>query len=110
MGTTGNNSWQRGARKVLPLAGAAVPAIGVAAPWQGDCQRARVAVACAGATATAQRGKRASIFLVYYRAYVHVIICNYMERHGGSMEVITRPTMSWREITTYGDAIIRRNQ
>ncbi|RZS08855.1 hypothetical protein BHM03_00039875 [Ensete ventricosum] len=29
-----------------------------------------------------------------------------MERHSGSVEV-TRPTMSWREIMTHGDAMIR---
>ncbi|RWW28612.1 hypothetical protein GW17_00006899 [Ensete ventricosum] len=32
----------------LSPAGAMTPAVGVAAPWQGGCQRARVAVACAG--------------------------------------------------------------
>ncbi|RRT35847.1 hypothetical protein B296_00040496 [Ensete ventricosum] len=47
-----------------------------------------------------------SVFLVYCRACMPVIIYNYMERHGGSMEVIAGSTMPWREITTYGDVTI----
>ncbi|RRT71693.1 hypothetical protein B296_00015692 [Ensete ventricosum] len=34
---------------------AATPAVGVVAPWQGDCKRARAAIACVGATT--QKGK-----------------------------------------------------
>ncbi|RWW06581.1 hypothetical protein GW17_00030081 [Ensete ventricosum] len=109
----GNSRWQRDTRKgancrvpargcssrlALPPAGVAASAARVVAPWQGDCQRARAATACAGATAAAtHRGQGesyASIFLVYCQAYVPVIICNYMERHGRSMEVTTGPTMS----------------
>ncbi|RWW39418.1 hypothetical protein BHE74_00055251 [Ensete ventricosum] len=39
----------------LPPTGAAAPTVGVAAPWQGGCQRARAVAACAAAV---QRGKR----------------------------------------------------
>ncbi|RRT33908.1 hypothetical protein B296_00056901 [Ensete ventricosum] len=49
-------------------------------------------------------------FLIYCWVCVPVIICNYMERHSGSVEVITGPTIPWREITTHGDAMIRRNR
>ncbi|RRT32161.1 hypothetical protein B296_00037740, partial [Ensete ventricosum] len=42
--------------------------------------------------------------------YVPVIICNYMKRHNGSVEVTAGPTMPWRVITPYGIATIRRNQ
>ncbi|RZS09668.1 hypothetical protein BHM03_00040785 [Ensete ventricosum] len=48
-------------KPALPPARATAPATGVAAPWQGGCQRARAAVACAGAAAmatTAKGGKR----------------------------------------------------
>ncbi|RWW06924.1 hypothetical protein GW17_00029710 [Ensete ventricosum] len=51
-----------------------------------------------------------SVFHVYCRVYVSVIICNYMERRSGSVEVTEGPTMSWREITTHGDAMIRQNR
>ncbi|RWW52134.1 hypothetical protein BHE74_00041467 [Ensete ventricosum] len=61
----GHSCLQRGTRKGLSPAGVAPPAVGVAAPWQGGCQRARAAaacagaaVACAGAVAAMQRGKR----------------------------------------------------
>ncbi|RWV84135.1 hypothetical protein GW17_00054180 [Ensete ventricosum] len=39
-----------------------------------------------------------------------VIICNYIERRSGSVEVTTGPTMSWREIRTHGDTTIQRNR
>ncbi|RRT31189.1 hypothetical protein B296_00058495, partial [Ensete ventricosum] len=50
------------------------------------------------------------IFLVYCRAYVLVIICNYMERRRGNVKVTAGPTMLWREIMPHGDATIRRNR
>ncbi|RRT32587.1 hypothetical protein B296_00051335 [Ensete ventricosum] len=125
----GNSCWQRDTRKgadcrvpardcssrlaLLP-AGVAAPVARVVAPWQGDCQRARAATAYAGATvATTHKGQGesyASVFLVYCQAYMPVIICNYMERHGRSMKVTMGLTISWREITMYGDATIRRNR
>ncbi|RZR88719.1 hypothetical protein BHM03_00016349 [Ensete ventricosum] len=42
------HSLLQGARKGLPPTGATTPAAGVAAPWQGGCQRARATAACAG--------------------------------------------------------------
>ncbi|RWV90530.1 hypothetical protein GW17_00047255 [Ensete ventricosum] len=44
-------------RPALRLAGAATPAVGVAAPWQGVCQRARAVATCVATTPTTQRGK-----------------------------------------------------
>ncbi|RWV81114.1 hypothetical protein GW17_00057496, partial [Ensete ventricosum] len=43
-------------RPTLSPVGAVAPAAEVAAPWQGDYQRARAAAACVAATAT-QKGK-----------------------------------------------------
>ncbi|RZS14568.1 hypothetical protein BHM03_00046280 [Ensete ventricosum] len=54
--------------------------------------------------------RRTCVFLIYCWTYVLVIICNYMERRSGSVEVTAGPMMPWREITTHGDAMIRRNR
>ncbi|RWV83169.1 hypothetical protein GW17_00055264 [Ensete ventricosum] len=59
----------------VALATRAAASRGSGADRRSGCRRARVVTACAGA------------------------------RHGGSVEVTARPTMSWREITTHGDAM-----
>ncbi|KAJ8472269.1 hypothetical protein OPV22_026612 [Ensete ventricosum] len=55
----------------LPLAGAVAPTVGVAAPKQGGCQRARAAAAYIGAAATTmQKGKEGygHVYLMKYKS------------------------------------------
>ncbi|RRT32142.1 hypothetical protein B296_00055976 [Ensete ventricosum] len=67
------------------------------APARGGHPRARLIAASPTAT---------YVFLIYYWADVLVIICNYIERRSGSVEITAGPTMPWREITMHGDATI----
>ncbi|RWV79070.1 hypothetical protein GW17_00059856 [Ensete ventricosum] len=65
-------------RPALSPTGAATPAAGVAAPWQGGYRPQRAVAACVGVT----------------------VATSY-----GSVEVTAGPTTPWREITPHGDAM-----